>query len=503
MKPEKDNIKDIFSSKLKGFEPDLPISMWEKIDADLSAQQPMYAAPKIPAKKINIYKYAAWIASAAAIIAIALLIFYPQNTPREALAINTETRTETIDLTPLKENALKNIKEKEERERERKEDAGNNSNRQIQVQPHNNLSLTQSTRNFIASLGSTTYPSDKAKEQKQDTQIAESNDKLPALVSDENDKPQSPEKPDNISVSADTDTSQGKIYVAENTETPDRTSQRREVSEEELAEKIAALVAESRKGEELLADNYVPENKTKKKKDEDSSSKGFQLGAGGSGTFSKGKGEQIQLRKVNYLYSDMANNKEDAPNYNSAITQETNLYQRQEMKMEHNQPITFGVSVSKKISNRVSLETGIVYTYASSKYVSDDNSDLEAYDSQYFHYLGLPLSINYKIFEWNKLQVYLSAGGLIQKDIYGRIRTSQNVPSSENARESESKTISQDHPQFSLNSSLGISYPLYKKLSAYTNIGAAYYIDANNQYETIYSDRRWLFNLNLGVRFNF
>lgn len=486
MKPEKDNIKDIFSSKLKSFEPDLPPLMWEKIDAGLSARQPLQAMQPVPAAKARSYKLPVWIASAAALIAAALLLFYPEDIQREGLAINENTWEESIDLSPLKETAA-NKEEKEEKKAE---------NRQV-AQPNSNMSLTQSTRSFIASLGSTTYVPKNEDKQSQSAPYQ-------TITADDNnlrEKDETGNGIDQLAAPAAPDKVQENTFIAENKETPgDNAPAKREVSEEELAEKIAAMIADSQKGEKLLAENNMPgRHKQKRKKDEDSPSKGFHLGASGGGTFSKANGEQIQLRKVNYAYADMAN-KESS---NLLVDQDINLYQVQEMKMEHDQPIAFGITVSKDVSKRVSLETGIIYTYASSKYLSDEHSDLQANDSQYFHYLGLPLSVNYRLFEWNRLQVYLSAGGVIQKDIYGRIRTSQNVPASENAREYENKTISQDHPQFSLNSAVGLSYPLYKKLSIYTNVGAAYYFDAKNQYETIYSDRKWLFNLNLGIKFGF
>ncbi len=462
MKPEKDSIKNIFSSKLKNFEPDLPPSMWEKIDAGLSAQQSEPASKKMRTGKANIYKYTAWIASAAAIIAIALLIFYPQNTSHKPLAINDKPQAGNVDVSSSKNNVPENKRETKAEDRD-----NNNNNHQTQVQPRSNLSLTQSTRKFIASLGSSpAHSPQKAEEQDQDMQITGSKDNTLAHVPGDDNIFQSQEKVNSISGVESANQSQGKAYIAENTDVPGQTPPKQEVSEEELAEKIAALVAESQRGEKLLADNNMPGHKKEKKKNNDSPSKGFQIGAGGGGAFSKANGEQMQLRKVNFLYSGIANTNGDAsiPVSDAGIIQEANLYQRQEMKMEHNQPVSFGISVSKNISNRVSLETGIVYTYVSSKYLSDKKSDLQANDSQYFHYLGVPLSVNYRIFEWNKLQVYVSAGGLVQKDIYGKMRTSQNVPVLENARESESNTISQDHPQFSLNSSLGLSYPLYRKV---------------------------------------
>lgn len=242
----------------------------------------------------------------------------------------------------------------------------------------------------------------------------------------------------------------------------------------DLQKQIEAFEAEGIKAEKLLADNAEVKSET-------SSNKGLDLGINGGGAFSKADG---------YKRTIMATANADQQ---LSLRSET-------VKLEHNQPINFGLSVNKRINDKLSIESGITYTYLSSKIKSKSASAYSQNNSQYFHYLGIPLTLNYNVFDWNKVRFYISAGGAIQKDIYGRLDRSSGVSQSKN---SSNKSISQKNAQMSLNSSIGISYPIYGNMSLYTTVGGAYYIDAKNDYETIFSDKKWLLNLNLGIKFGF
>lgn len=194
--------------------------------------------------------------------------------------------------------------------------------------------------------------------------------------------------------------------------------------------------------------------------------------------------------------------------FNEALAKEN-----KEFKLQHNLPISFGLKVSKSITPNLSLETGIVYTYLSSKITS--NSTFNIRENQYFHYLGVPLTLNYKFYELGKAKFYLSAGGMVQKDIKGQYES--KVAYAESAlivmglpRDlyySEpyyiKESIKQANPQFSANVGIGGAYPIYKKLYLYGTIGGAYYFDAGNKYSTIYSDRKIQLDLNLGIKFDF
>lgn len=174
-------------------------------------------------------------------------------------------------------------------------------------------------------------------------------------------------------------------------------------------------------------------------------------------------------------------------------------------EMEHDQPVSFGITVSKSLLDNLSIETGLIYTSLYSK-TRNKNSNFQVHETQRLHYLGIPLNVNYNLFSLSKLDVYASVGGIIEKDIYGEFRRTgegQALDLNSSSQEKEVKKISQHNPQISVNAGVGVSFPIYNSLKLYGKIGGAYYFDAKNEYKTIYSDSKIVMDLNIGLRYEF
>lgn len=174
-------------------------------------------------------------------------------------------------------------------------------------------------------------------------------------------------------------------------------------------------------------------------------------------------------------------------------------------EMIHSQPVSVGFTVSKNVTDRLSLETGLVYTYLYSK-AKNTSTEYKSKETQRLHYVGVPLNVNYNILSLNKFDMYASVGGMIQKDVYGKYEYVDNTVISELNSSSEtkvSKRIHQANPQLSVNAGLGASYPIYNKLKVYGKIGGSYYFDAKNEYKTFYSDEKIVLDLNVGLKLDF
>lgn len=187
--------------------------------------------------------------------------------------------------------------------------------------------------------------------------------------------------------------------------------------------------------------------------------------------------------------------------------------------LEHNQPISFGILVNKQLSSRLSIETGLTYTYLSSRFKSKMYPE-DVSGKTNFHYLGVPVHLNYTFLQLGKANFYVSVGAEIEKDIQGRLKWSvkNEKDITTNAKDpvftsleetnnfsifSERTNIHQDNLQFSAHMTVGASYPIYQKLHVYGTVGGAYYFDANNEYPTIYSDKKLQLDLNLGLKWKF
>ena len=185
----------------------------------------------------------------------------------------------------------------------------------------------------------------------------------------------------------------------------------------------------------------------------------------------------------------------------------------EDFRMQHKQPLSFGLGISKGLTSNLSLETGLVYTYLSSEITSASIFDMQ--ETQTFHYLGIPVSLNYTFYRLGKAELYLSVGGMVQKDISGKYESNMGFSKSDledkelafNIYHYEPyfirENIKQSKPQFSTHLKLGIAYPIYKKLYLYGTFGGAYYFDVHNKYPTIFSDKKTQLNLNLGIKFDF
>ena len=176
-----------------------------------------------------------------------------------------------------------------------------------------------------------------------------------------------------------------------------------------------------------------------------------------------------------------------------------------ESKKTHKQPVSFGILTSFNITKKLQIESGLIYTYLSSE-TRNKSSDFNNSEKVQFHYLGVPLNINYTLLSVNKMDLFVTAGAMIEKDIYGKIKYKDEkeiVPlKSGYAIESSSK-IKQNNPQFSVATGVGINYPLYNNAKLFGKIGGRYYIDAKNEYKTYYSDEKLGLDIQLGIKFNF
>lgn len=171
----------------------------------------------------------------------------------------------------------------------------------------------------------------------------------------------------------------------------------------------------------------------------------------------------------------------------------------------HNQPISFGLLTSFPLTRKLQIETGVVYTYLSSE-TKSKSSDFQNSEKVQFHYLGVPLNLNYTLMSINNLNLFVTAGAMIEKDINGKIKYyDEKEAGSINSgyASNRSSKIKQQNPQFSVTGGVGITYPIYDKANLFGKIGGRYYMKANNEYKTYYSDEKFGLDIQLGIKFNF
>lgn len=166
--------------------------------------------------------------------------------------------------------------------------------------------------------------------------------------------------------------------------------------------------------------------------------------------------------------------------------------------IDHDIPLSFGITVRKDLNKRMGLETGLIYTYLSSKM---ERTNIPQYRAkQELHYLGIPLNVVAYLWNDSKWNVYVSGGGMIEKGL--RQKYTQDMYQSNNITSSISESGSVSGVQLSLSASAGVSYAFYQKLSIYVEPRFSYYFD-NDQPISVRTDKQSAFGIGGGIRYKF
>ena len=175
------------------------------------------------------------------------------------------------------------------------------------------------------------------------------------------------------------------------------------------------------------------------------------------------------------------------------------VQQSSKTDIHHKMPVSFGVGVSYYLGKRWSLQSGLTYSYVASEWKTE--SAYWGENKQKLHFLGIPLGVTYQIAEWNRFQFYASAGGKVELNVAGKLRTELHSPEEKIVSLTEKQRMKE--PYFSVNGRVGVSYPIIRFVSAYAEAGADYYFDNGSTIETYHSEKPFSFGLQFGFRLGF
>lgn len=165
---------------------------------------------------------------------------------------------------------------------------------------------------------------------------------------------------------------------------------------------------------------------------------------------------------------------------------------------KHRLPVRVGLNVAYRLTDRLSVESGVSYTRLSSD-MKDGTKDNYSSSSQKLDYIGVPLNVKYRAFGYRRLSVYASAGLLTEKCVSGKT-THEYVISGEKKKH-ETEDVAAKPWQLSVNAALGAQFDVLRNVGVYVEPGVSYYFDDRSPLSTIYKEKPLNFNLNLGVRY--
>ena len=162
------------------------------------------------------------------------------------------------------------------------------------------------------------------------------------------------------------------------------------------------------------------------------------------------------------------------------------------------QPVSVGLAASLGLNDFLAVEAGLNYSCL----VSDLSSGTaeNRYDiRQTLHYIGIPFRARFSLWTPGRFDVYLTAGGEVEKCVYGTSATTYFVNGSPSS--DMSARIHDDRLQWSAGVSAGLSYRFNDYIGIYAEPGVSWHFRNGSFIESVYSERPLNFSLALGLRF--
>lgn len=154
-----------------------------------------------------------------------------------------------------------------------------------------------------------------------------------------------------------------------------------------------------------------------------------------------------------------------------------------EFVSKHYLPIRFGLSLNYQLTPRLSLHSGISYTYLYSKFYI--TRYMYATHDQKLHYLGVPLGVSWQLWANRRFQVYVAGDVMLEKCLrYDTLIKHEN-----------------EKPwQWSVNAAAGAEYSLSPQFGIFMEPSLGYYFDDGTSLEHYYKKHPWTPAIKLGLR---
>lgn len=167
-----------------------------------------------------------------------------------------------------------------------------------------------------------------------------------------------------------------------------------------------------------------------------------------------------------------------------------------EQKEHHDKPITFGISLTKSLGKKWSLETGLQYSILNSQFqMGEDGYSIVS--KQKVHYLGIPLRVSYNWIDYKRLSAYTSAGVSLHIPVYGKVNSSYLV--NWQSAYSESRHITPSL-QWQTGVGIGLQYKLAPNTSLFVEPTFNWFIPSGSDTHTIWTEHPFMFTCPFGLR---
>ena len=170
-----------------------------------------------------------------------------------------------------------------------------------------------------------------------------------------------------------------------------------------------------------------------------------------------------------------------------------------EAHYEHQLPISIQLTLSRQLSEQLSVETGLSYTLLKS---SNTTGSPTAYiqEQQRLHYLGIPLRMGWQWYNHAPLSLYTSAGVMMEVPVHSTLSVNHvnNGMNTYNTREKLSLPL-----QWSTSLGIGLQYDITPQIGFYLEPSLQYFFNDGSSIKSYRTEHRFSVTLPLGIRLKY
>ena len=204
-----------------------------------------------------------------------------------------------------------------------------------------------------------------------------------------------------------------------------------------------------------------------------------------------------QMRPVGPVYTSNGNS-----GFSSSYAEmmANNIEQPTRTDLQFDIPITVSASFRYNFTKRWGIDAGLSFTRMGASWKS--GSDAHYYRSkQKTYFIGIPVGVNFTIFDSRYFSFYALVGGSVEKCVAGNVSTSL-VGGLEGADTSTKEEL-KEHPWlFSASAGLGLQFNITKRYGIFAEPKVTYFFDTADDI-ILRKDNSPQFNLSVGMRFNY
>jgi len=169
-----------------------------------------------------------------------------------------------------------------------------------------------------------------------------------------------------------------------------------------------------------------------------------------------------------------------------------------EARYEHQLPITLQLMLSRKISGKASIETGLSYTLLNST-ITTGSANANIQERQKIRYLGIPIRLGWLWYKNTRFSLYTSTGPMLELPLHSTVGVRHFINGSNTFQKEASPNVP---VQWSVSLGLGAQYNVTPYLGIYLEPGVQYFLNSGSSIKTYRTEHPLEFTLPIGFRFH-